>query len=289
MNTRKLPDVVEWPKGKLDFFDGCIVMGILNVTPDSFSDGGQFLDIDKAVAHGVEMARQGAAIIDIGPESTRPGSEAVSKDEQIKRAVPVIKELSKTIQIPISIDTQDPDVAQAAIEAGASIINDITALADDRMTQIVVDCEVPVILMHMQGTPQTMQAKPLYDDVVSEVAEYLMGRAKSAEEAGIKAEHIFLDPGFGFGKTTAHNLQLLNRLDLFCDLGYRVLVGTSRKRFIGELTGGDKAADRIFGTAASVAWAIAKGASIVRVHDVIQIADVVKVTNAICRVNESVG
>ena len=289
MNTRKLPDVVEWPKGKLDFSDGCLVMGILNVTPDSFSDGGQFVDIDKAVAHGIEMTRQGAAIIDIGPESTRPGSQAVSKEEQIKRAVPVIEKLSQQIDIPISIDTKDPDVAWAAVEAGASIINDITALADDEMAQLAVKYEVPVILMHMQGTPQTMQADPHYDDVVTEVIEYLMERAKSAEEAGIKPEHIFIDPGIGFGKTTAHNLQMLNRLDLLCDLGYRVLVGTSRKRFIGELTGRDKAADRIFGTAATVAWAIAKGASIVRVHDVIQIADVVKVTNAICRADESGG
>ena len=286
---KKLPDIIEWPKGKLDFSSGCIVMGILNVTPDSFSDGGQFLDVGKAIAHGIEMAAQGAAILDIGPESTRPGSQPVSVEEQIKRAIPVIEKLSGQINSPISIDTKDQDVALAAIESGASIINDITALADDRMAQLAVKYEVPLILMHMQGTPQTMQAEPHYNDVVTEVIEYLMERAKSAEDAGVKAGHIFLDPGIGFGKTIAHNLQLLNRLDLLCDLGYRVLVGTSRKRFIGELTGRDKAADRIFGTAATAAWAIAKGASIVRVHDVIQIADVVKVTNAICRANESGG
>ncbi len=280
---KKLPDIIEWPKGKLDFSGGCLVMGILNVTPDSFSDGGQFLDVDKAVAHGIEMAAQGAAIIDVGPESTRPGSESVSKDEQIKRAVPVIKKLSKKIDSPISIDTKNPDVAQAAIEAGASIINDISALADDNMAQTAVACQVPVILMHMQGTPQTMQADPHYDDVVSEVAEFLMERAKSAENAGVQPECIFIDPGIGFGKTTEHNLQLLNRMELFCDMGYRVLIGTSRKRFIGELTGRDKAADRIFGTAATVTLAIEKGVSIVRVHDVLQIADVVKVANAICR------
>ncbi|MBL7214436.1 MAG: dihydropteroate synthase [Phycisphaerae bacterium] len=258
-------------------------MGILNVTPDSFSDGGQFLDIDRAVAHGIEMAQQGAAILDIGPESTRPGSESISKDEQIKRAVPVIKKLSQQVQIPISIDTQNLDVAKAAIEAGASIINDISALVDERMAQLAVEKQVPVILMHMQGTPQTMQTEPHYDDVVTEVVEYLMERAKFAENAGIQAECIFIDPGIGFGKTTKHNLQLLNRMELFCDIGYRVLVGTSRKRFIGQLTGKDVPADRIFGTAATVALSIEKGVSIVRVHDVAEMADVVKLTNAIKR------
>ena len=293
---KKLPDIVEWPTGKLDFSSGCLVMGILNVTPDSFSDGGRFLDIDKAVAYGLEMAQQGAAIIDIGPESTRPGSESVSAAEQIKRAVPVIKKLSQQTKIPISIDTQNPDVALAAIEAGASIINDITALADERMTQIAAKYEVPVILMHMQGTPQTMQADPHYEDVVAEVAEYLMKRAKSAEQAGLKApppppppQRIFLDPGIGFGKTTCHNLQLLNRLDLLCDLGYRLLVGASRKRFIGQLTGKDTSADRIFGTAATVALAIEKGASMVRVHDVAEMVDVVKLANAIKRAGAAGG
>lgn len=280
---KKLPDIMEWPKGRLDFSSGCRLMGVLNVTPDSFSDGGQFLDTEQAVARGIEMAAQGAAVIDIGPESTRPGAEAVTKDEQISRAVPVVQKLAKQLDIPISIDTRDPDVARAAIEAGASVINDITTLADDKMLQLAVDTSVPVILMHMQGTPQTMQAAPHYDDVVNEVMEYLMERAKSAEDAGVKAEHIFLDPGIGFGKTSRHNLQLLNRLDLLCDLGYRVLVGTSRKRFIGKLTGKDIPADRLFGTAATVAWAIAKGASIVRVHDVAQMADVVKVVNAVRR------
>ena len=182
---KKLPDIVKWPRGKLDFSGGAIVMGILNVTPDSFSDGGQFLDIDRAVAHGIEMAQQGAAILDIGPESTRPGSESISKDEQIKRAVPVIKKLSQQVQIPISIDTQNLDVAKAAIEAGASIINDISALVDERMAQLAVEKQVPVILMHMQGTPQTMQTEPHYDDVVTEVVEYLMERAKFAENAHI--------------------------------------------------------------------------------------------------------
>jgi dihydropteroate synthase len=280
---KKLKDILEWPKGKLDFTSGCNIMGILNVTPDSFSDGGQFSDVDKAVAHGIEMAQQGAAIIDIGPESTRPGAETVSTDEQISRAVPVIEKLARHLNIPISIDTRDPAVAAAALEVGASMINDITALADEKMTALAAGSQVPVILIHMQGTPQTMQQAPHYEDVVSEVIEYLMERAKSAEAAGIPSERIILDPGIGFGKTGQHNLKLLNRLDLLCDLGYRVLVGPSRKRFIGTLTGKDNPADRQFGTAAAVTWAIAQGASIVRVHDVPQMADVVKVANAIRR------
>jgi dihydropteroate synthase len=274
-------DILKWPGGALDFSAGAVVMGILNVTPDSFSDGGQFIDVDRAVSHGIEMAQQGAAIIDIGPESTRPGSDAVSADEQIARVVPVIKNLSQQIDIPVSIDTRIHDVAKAAIEAGASIINDITALADDDMIQLAAQAQVPVILMHMQGTPQTMQADPHYDDVVDEVTEYLMERAKTAENAGISKERIILDPGIGFGKTTEHNLQLLNRLDLLCERGYRVLVGASRKRFIGQITGKDTPADRIFGTAATTAFAIAKGASIIRVHDVAETVDVVKVSNAI--------
>jgi dihydropteroate synthase len=279
---KTLPDRLEWPLGTLDFSGGAIVMGILNVTPDSFSDGGQFDDIDAAVAHGVAMARQGAAIIDIGPESTRPGSEAVEADEQINRAVPVIRALSKKVSIPISIDTRIPAVAQAAIEAGASIINDITALADEDMAKLAAGKQVPVVLMHMQGTPQTMQAGPHYDDVVREVSDFLEKRARVAEAAGVAQERIFIDPGIGFGKTTEHNLLLLNHLDRLCDLGYRVLLGASRKRFIGQLTGREDPADRIFGTAATTAIAVAKGASIIRVHDVAETVDIVKVSNAIC-------
>lgn len=278
---KKHPGIVEWPTGKLDFSSGAIVMGILNVTPDSFSDGGQFTDVDTAVARGLQMAQQGAAIIDIGPESTRPGSESVSAKDQIYRAVPVIKQLSAQIDIPISIDTRIPDVAKAAIEAGASIINDITALADDAMVRLAVQAQVPVILMHMLGTPQTMQADPQYDDVVPQVLEYLMARAKEAEAVRIPPERIFLDPGIGFGKTTEHNLQLLNQLDRLCETGYRILVGASRKRFIGQITGRDLPANRIFGSAATTAIAITKGASIIRAHDIAETVDVVKVSNAI--------
>jgi dihydropteroate synthase len=277
----KKSDILKWSTGKLDFSGGAIVMGILNVTPDSFSDGGQFSDVERAVAHGLEMALQGAAMIDIGPESTRPGSESVSVEDQIARAVPVIRQLSLQIEIPISIDTRIPEVARAAVEAGAAIINDITALEDEAMVALVAEKKVPIILMHKQGMPLTMQADPQYDDVVTEVSEYLISRAKKAEKAGIPKERIILDPGIGFGKTTEHNLQLLNQLDRLCDLGYRTLVGASRKRFIGQITGKERPADRIFGTAATTAIAVNKGASIIRVHDVAETVDVVKVSNAI--------
>jgi dihydropteroate synthase len=273
--------LLEWPRGKLDFSAGCVVMGVLNVTPDSFSDGGRFLDTGRAVEHGLQMAADGAAIIDVGAESTRPGSQVVSTDEQINRAIPVIKELTKKIDVPVSIDTYNYEVAQAALEAGASLINDITALADERMRELAASYEVPVILMHIQGTPATMQAEPKYDDVVSEVLKFLLERAKRAEGFGIPKERIFIDPGFGFGKTLEHNLELLRNIDKFIATGYRVLVGTSRKTFIGQLTGKENPSERVFGTAASVALCAAAGVSIVRVHDVAEMVDVVKVARAI--------
>ena len=274
-------NIVEWPRGRLDFSAGCIVMGVLNVTPDSFSDGGEFLDADAAIGHGLRMAAEGAAIIDVGAESTRPGSESVSADEQIKRVVPVIEALSGKIDVPISIDTYNCEVAQAALEAGAGMINDITALSDERMGALAAKEEVPVVLMHMQGTPATMQAEPKYDDVVNEVLEFLVGRAKRAQQFGILKERIFIDPGIGFGKTVEHNLLLLRNIRKFTETGYRVLMGASRKSFIGKITGKEKPADRIFGTAATVALCAAAGVSIVRVHDVAEMVDVVKVTSAI--------
>ena len=278
---RKNDNVLKWPSGRLDFTDGCIVMGILNVTPDSFSDGGKFLQTDKAIEHSLKMAEQGAAIIDIGAESTRPSSVPVPPAQQIKRTIPVIKALTKKLNIPLSIDTYNFEVAKAALEAGASIINDITALSDERMAGLAAEYQVPVVLMHMQGEPLTMQDNPQYADVVSEVLQFLLARAKIAEQAGIPSERIFIDPGIGFGKTTEHNLLLLQNIDRFVATGYRVLVGTSRKRFIGQLTGKKMPAERIFGTAATVALCVAAGVSIVRVHDVAEMADVVKIANAI--------
>lgn len=277
----KLPNHLEWPTGRLDFSAGCVVMGILNVTPDSFSDGGQFFDVEKAVARGVEMVRQGAAILDIGPESTRPGAAPVSADEQIRRAVPVIGQLRKQVAVPISIDTRDAAVACAAFDAGASILNDITALGDTAMAALAAQRRVPVVLMHIQGTPETMQKTPHYTHVVAEVLDYLRERAAYAEAQGIARELIWIDPGIGFGKTAQHNLCLMNHLEAFAGLGYRLLVGPSRKRFIGAITGKDNPADRVFGTAAMVAMAAMKGASIVRVHDVAEMADVVRVINAV--------
>lgn len=274
-------NVLEWEGGRLDFSSGCVVMGILNVTPDSFSDGGKFVDADSAVAHGVEMARAGAAIIDIGAESTRPGAEAVSTEEQIARSVSVIERLAARIDVPISIDAKVPAVAEAALNAGAAIINDVSALSDEDMAKLAAERKVPVVLMHMKGTPADMQKAPEYDDVVGEVYEYLIERAVYAESFGIEKRMIFIDPGIGFGKTFEHNLQLLGDLERFVASGYRVLVGTSRKRFIGQLTGKDDPAERVFGTAATVALSVSKGVSIVRVHDVGQMHDVVRVANAL--------
>ncbi len=274
-------EFLEWPSGRLDFSGGCRVMGIVNVTPDSFSDGGQLFDVDKAVAGGLEMVRQGAAILDVGPESTRPGAAPVSVDEQIRRAVPVIRKLREHTAIPVSIDTRNAEVAAAALDAGASMLNDITALSDEAMARLAAERRVPVVLMHMQGTPETMQHNPRYDDVVAEVRDFLMQRAKHAESMGLSSDMIILDPGIGFGKTTEHNLQLLKRLEVFAGLGYRLLVGTSRKRFIGQLTGKDNPTDRLFGTAATVALAAWKGASVVRVHDTAAMVDVVRVIAAV--------
>jgi dihydropteroate synthase len=275
--------IIEWPGGRLDFSEGCIVMGILNVTPDSFSDGGLFLDTVFAIERGREMVEEGAAIIDIGAESSRPGSEVVPPQEQICRVVPVIEKLAEDIDIPISIDTCNFEVAHAALEAGASIINDITALSDEKLAALAAERKVPVILMHMKGTPATMQIEPKYENVVEEVLQFLLDRAQRAEQFGIEKNKIFIDPGIGFGKTTEHNLQLLRNLDKFVASGYRVLVGTSRKCFIGQITGRDKPPDRIHGTAATVALSAAAGASIVRVHDVAEMVDVVKVATAIVK------
>lgn len=257
------------------------MMGVLNVTPDSFSEGGQFFDTGRAVEHAVQMAADGAAIIDVGGESTRPGAQPVSSQEQIRRVVPVIEELCEKVDVPVSIDTRDYAAAKAALKAGAAMINDISALGDERMGELAAESEVPVVLMHIQGEPATMQVEPKYEDVVGQVRRFLLKRAKWAETFGIPKERIFIDPGIGFGKTLQHNVELLRNIGEFVDTGYRVLVGTSRKSFIGRITGKDSPRERIFGTAATVALCAAAGVSIVRVHDVAEMADVVKVTNAI--------
>jgi dihydropteroate synthase len=278
---RNLANVVQWKGGKLDFSGGTLVMGVLNVTPDSFSDGGEFLDTDKAIEKGLQMAGEGAAIIDVGGESSRPGAEPVPTGEQMKRVVPVVEGLCKKVGVPISIDTYNCEVASAALRAGAAMINDITALSDERMCKLAAEREVPVVLMHMQGEPATMQIEPKYEDVVGEVRQFLLKRAKRAEQLGIAKNMIFIDPGIGFGKTLEHNLLLLKNIDKFVAAGYRVLVGTSRKSFLGKLTGKEKPSDRIFGTAATVALCAVAGVSVVRVHDVAEMVDVVRVVDAI--------
>lgn len=274
-------DIINWPGGKLDFSAGALIMGILNVTDDSFSDGGKFCDVDLAVKYAAEMVASGADIIDIGAESTRPGSQAVDRDIQISRVVPVIERLISLIDVPISIDTYNSRVADAALKAGASIVNDITALSDENMSDVICKYQVPVVLMHMKGSPATMQERPEYTNVVKEVLDYLVAKAGFAEKSGIKKEHIIIDPGIGFGKTFEHNLLLLKNIGRFVATGYRVLVGTSRKAFLGMITDQDVPAERVLATAATVGFCIEKNVSIVRVHDVAEMAQVVKVINAI--------
>jgi dihydropteroate synthase len=259
-----------------------ILMGIVNVTPDSFSDGGRF-DTGRAVAHGLELASHGAAIIDIGGESTRPGSPELPADQESARVLPVIAELRRQSSVWISIDTRKPSVARAALDAGADLVNDISALADPDMGKIVARAGCPVVLMHMQGTPATMQLNPVYDEVVADVCRELRRRLARAVDAGIDPEQTIIDPGFGFGKTFDHNLALLARLGELRSLGRPILVGTSRKAFLGRLLG-DAAPDaRLPATIATTLWTRAAGAAIFRVHDVAEVAAALTVVAAIER------
>jgi dihydropteroate synthase len=257
-------------------------MGILNVTPDSFSDGGEFLDAEAAVKRALQMVEQGADIVDVGGESTRPGSDQVSSGEERARVTPVIERLAEETDAPISIDTRKADVARAAIDAGATIVNDVSAGADPRMFEVVRDSTAGLVLMHMKGDPKTMQEDPQYGDVVAEVKEFLRERAEAAIFAGIQRERLCIDPGIGFGKALEHNLALVRNVDAFLELGLPVLVGPSRKRFIGSILG-TEADERVEGTAAAVAWLVGQGANIVRVHDVKEIARVIRVVDAIVR------
>jgi dihydropteroate synthase len=258
-----------------------LVMGVLNVTPDSFSDGGRFASEESAVAHAREMADAGADLIDVGGESTRPGSQPVPEDEQIRRVVPVIRRIA-SLPITISIDTTRSAVAQAALDAGAALVNDISAARDDgAMLPLLARRRVPVVLMHMRGAPATMQDNPVYHDVTAEVIEHLRGRMTAAKSAGVEESKILLDPGIGFGKTMEHNLELIRRQRELSSLGRPVVIGTSRKGFIGRITGESEPSKRLFGTAACVAWAVASGAAVVRVHDVAPMKQVVDMTRAI--------
>ncbi len=249
---------------------GPVVVGILNVTPDSFSDGGDFFDPEAAAEHASALLDEGAGIVDVGGESTRPGSDPVSQEEEVRRVVPVIERiLAARPDALVSVDTYRSATAAAALEAGASIINDVTALrGDPRMAQIAAEARCPVILMHMQGEPKTMQREPRYEDVVTEVRNFLESRAGHAIADGVGPEDIVVDPGIGFGKTMDHNLALLRNLEDIVDLGFPVLVGASRKMFIGKITGVEEAADRVFGTVATTVLAYEKGATLFRVHDV---------------------
>jgi dihydropteroate synthase len=258
-------------------------MGVLNVTPDSFADGGRFFDHDKAVEQGLAMAREGAHIIDIGGESTRPFADKVTPEEEIRRVVPVIEALAGELTIPISIDTTKAQVAEAALAAGARIINDVSALCfDPRLGRVAAEAQVPVVLMHMRGTPEDMQVAPHYDDLISEILAFLEDAVHRAEGFGISRNRILVDPGIGFGKTFNHNLQIIRDLARFKVLDCPILLGCSRKAFIGKIL--DKEPDeRDVGTMAAVTAGILNGADVVRVHNVAMAVDTVRMADAIKR------
>lgn len=263
--------------------DRTTIMGVLNVTPDSFSDGGVFFnDVERAVAHAKQMVADGADIIDIGGESTRPGSDPVSEAEEMRRVIPVIERLAKEIAVPISIDTYKSAVAKAALQAGATILNDITGLNNPEMLAVAAKFKCPAVIMHLQGAPKTMQTNPEYADVVADIKNFFVERIAAARAEGIT--ELILDPGIGFGKTVAHNLTILKRLREFTTLGYPVLVGPSRKSFIGTLTGGLPATERLEGTLASVVAARFNGTSMVRVHDVAACRRALQIIDAIINV-----
>lgn len=258
-------------------------MGILNVTPDSFFDGGRYIKKEKAIEHGVKMFEQGADIIDVGGESTRPYSKRVSLNEELERVIPVIEGLSKEIDIPISIDTYKSKVAEEAIKAGASIINDISAFRfDPEMPKVASKMGVPVILMHMKGRPENMQNNPCYDNLISEIISFLKNKKKVATDYGIKEDYIIIDPGIGFGKKIEHNLEIIRSLSSFSVLGSPILIGVSNKAFIGEIVGKEEE-QRETGTMAAVACAIMNGAHIVRVHNVKKTVETARMVDAIKR------
>jgi dihydropteroate synthase len=275
--------VLAWRRYALDLSRRTHIMGILNVTPDSFSDGGQFFDRQQAIEHGLLMAREGADIIDIGGESTRPYSEAVSAEEEMDRVIPVLQALAGEIKTPLSIDTLKAEVAQEALRCGASMINDVSALRwDPDMIRVAADAGVPVILMHMKGTPKDMQRDPSYEELVPEIYSFLEEAIKRAVDGGIRKEHIIVDPGIGFGKTFDHNLQIIRELGRFLPLGRPILLGSSRKAFIGHILH-NKAHERDTGSMATIAAGILNGAHIVRVHNVRMAVETSTIVDAIKR------
>ena len=259
-------------------------MGIVNVTPDSFSDGGAHATAGDAVAHGLRLAEEGADVLDVGGESTRPGASEVPLDEELRRVLPVVERLAKETSLPISIDTSKPEVMRAAVAAGAGMINDVSALRRDGALEAAAALGVPVVLMHMLGEPRSMQDAPVYDDVVAEVHRFLAERIFAAEMAGIDKKRIVVDPGFGFGKTLEHNLVLLAQLERFAELGVPVMAGLSRKQGIGALTGRGEPRERVHGSVAAALVAAQRGARLLRVHDVAATVDAMKVWNAVAAV-----
>ncbi|HEX8949758.1 MAG TPA: dihydropteroate synthase, partial [Dissulfurispiraceae bacterium] len=273
---------LEWSDFRLDLDRKTHVMGVLNITPDSFSDGGLHFDRDKAVAHALRLVEDGADILDIGGESTRPGSDPVPLEEELRRTIPVIQAVAKEIRVPISIDTYKSEVARRALDAGASMVNDISGLRfDPEMPKVVSEYKVPVLIMHIKGTPGDMQQNPVYEALIPEVMDYLRIGARLASNFGIPGDMVIIDPGIGFGKTFSHNLEIIRNLREFTLLGNPVAIGVSRKAFLGKVLGNAPAQERLEGTASAVAISIFNGAHIVRVHDVKEMAKVARVADAI--------
>jgi len=273
--------ILELGQKTLDLSSRTHLMGVLNVTPDSFSDGGRFLKLEEAVKQGLKLAEEGADIIDIGGESTRPGSEPVTIEEELRRIMPVIEELTKRIQVPISIDTYKSKIAKEVLDSGASMVNDISGLRfDPEMKKVIAEYDVPVVLMHIQGTPRNMQENPKYDNLIEDIKSYLNQSISMAEETGIGEDKIIIDPGIGFGKTLDDNLKILKNLREFKSLGKPVMIGVSRKSFIGKIL--DLPTDeRLEGSLAALAIAVINGANILRVHDVKESKRVAKLVDAI--------
>ncbi len=276
--------VLKFRNYSLDISARTHIMGILNITPDSFSDGNRYFEFDRAIQRAIELESEGADIIDIGGESTRPGSEPVPVEEELRRVIPVIKELSKILTVPISIDTYKAKVAESAIEAGASIVNDISGLGfDPDMKRVIRDYKVPVVIMHIKGTTKDMQKNPQYESVIYEIIEYLRVRIMLATESGIHEDMIIIDPGIGFGKTPEHNLEIIRGLEEFKSLKKPILIGPSRKAFIGRILDDAPPMERLEGTLSAIAISVFNGANIVRVHDVKETLKVVRVADSIKR------
>ncbi|MGO9016409.1 MAG: dihydropteroate synthase [Dissulfurispiraceae bacterium] len=274
--------ILSWNGFNLDFTGKTHIMGVLNVTPDSFSDGGFFFDKESAVRHAYYLTENGADILDIGGESTRPGSASLPLEEELRRTIPVIQAVARSVNIPVSIDTCKAEVARRALDAGASIVNDISGLRfDPAMPQVVAEYGVPVIVMHIKGTPKDMQTHPVYEALIPEIMDYLRCSIRLAVDSGIPEDRVIIDPGIGFGKTFDHNLEIIKNLKEFTLLGRPVAIGVSRKSFIGKVLGGAPPSARMEGTAAAVAISIFNGAHIVRVHDVKEMSKVARVADAI--------